>query len=285
MIDNSNSILANVKLIQNVFLQARAFAEKSNSVIDVFNYINDLSGDYISVACEGASMAFAIKSLESNDHLFLWKQFCEKFENNHDVQIYIGLGWALAQKKLSPESILDFIDKGLSWRIFDGYGYYEAVFRKRKVNQLVFPDSFNSDELKVYFQGVGRSLWYETKGDVNSLSNRIEFFPEKYHPDLWRGIGIASVYVGSADTEIWKNLKIAAKKNYSYLFSGGCLAIGSRVKANTQNQSCYSICQLWYRMNFNEFVSRLSEAESLFDSGKEFDYLNWIDFLDSSTLT
>ena len=109
----------------------------------------------------------------------------------------IGLGWAFAKTEISPTPYLESLHRVMNRMVFDGMGYYYGLFKGRKTvkNQLI-PEGIEEQELHGFDQGLGRRLWYISKGEVNELVQLIQPFHFSRHADLWRGVGIACGYVG-----------------------------------------------------------------------------------------
>ena len=229
----SDLLLKNIVLIQKIFKETKEFSEKENDLKIIINFLDKLPNRFQSIGYEAVAMVFALKDLEAGDELKFWSYYLEHYAYNHSVQVHIGLGWALAQKRQSPIKYLDNLDPMLRWRVVDGCGYYDGFFRRRKTLKGDFVLNFTGNELQAYTLGLGRSLWYITKGDVNSLTKIISTLPNIIHASLWIGIGIASTYTGGLGLKHFQALKITAGKYLLQFALGVSLCIWSRVKAKT----------------------------------------------------
>jgi hypothetical protein len=229
-----NKIATKMALLQELFKSTRAFVDEGHGLPEIVQFINERTNEeFISIAYEAAAMSLALQDLEKGTKLDTWQMFLDDYAKEHMVQVYVGLGWASAQKRLSPTIWIQDSDPLSAWRIWDGYGYYDGFFRRRKVLQGALPENISGKELSVYWQGVGRSFWYTCKGKRAQLQKTITKIPSVYQADFWRGIGIASTYVGGLGLmdcqELWKMADIYQPQ----LAAGTALAIKSRFAANT----------------------------------------------------
>jgi len=220
------------------------------------------------------------KDLQNGNDLVFWSDFLQNYAENHATQVHIGLGWALGQERLSTDEYLDKLQPLLSWRILDGYGYYDGFFRRRKVLQGLLPEGVVGQAVNVYTQGVGRSLWYTSKGSISKLLKMIEMLPQERHADLWRGIGIASTYVGGLDTELSHKLWEVAGSYQNRLAAGAALAIKSRVAAKTIAEEDKNHRNEWCQLTIFQLVSLLKQMEPPLNVDSRDTYHLWITNID-----
>jgi hypothetical protein len=100
----------------------------------------------------------------------------------------------------------------------------------------------------MYDQGIGRSIWYAEKADINKIRSKIETFATGRHADLWRGVGIAVAYVGGCDDEDLKTLFRYASADCSQLACGAALAARSRTRANSMTDDTDRCSRLWFEL-------------------------------------
>lgn len=255
---DGNKVVDKMTSLQELFKSTKAFVEKSPELASVMAFINEQGeNEFISIAYEAAAMVLALQDLEKGTTLDTWKDFLNNYGSQHAVQIYIGLGWACGQKRLDPMRWIPEFPPLLAWRIWDGYGYYNGFFRKRKVLQGIVPETISEKGLSVYWQGVGRSFWYTCKGDKIQLQKVSTKIPSNYHTDFWRGIGIACTYVGGQSLtncqEIWQ----LAGDYQAQLRTGAALAIKSRLDANTMVKDTELIAQSWFQFPVSKIIDVL----------------------------
>ncbi len=104
------------------------------------------------------------------------------------------------------------------------------------------------ESMNFYYQGIGRSLWYSSGGDIEKVRSTIENFPTDLHAGLWKGIGIAVAYVGGCDGDTLKIIFESANVHQAQLASGSALAAISRMEANTISSDTNLCSKLWFKL-------------------------------------
>jgi hypothetical protein len=201
-----NSLIAeNIETIVATFQKGRALSEQELSLDELIAELNKFEPRYRSVAFEGASMGVALtNSIEK------WKVYAEKTAN-HSTQVHIGLGWAIAECQMNLASTLSEIKPEKRVKVLDGYGYWNGLFQRRAtIRTQQIPENITPEFQSGFDQGVGRAIWYITKGEVDKVVSIINHFSEDRRPNLWQGIGVASTYVGGCSDELITELKSAA---------------------------------------------------------------------------
>ncbi|MFT4544212.1 MAG: hypothetical protein ACI9UR_000620 [Bacteroidia bacterium] len=198
------SISENIETIVSTFQKGRALAESEISLDDLVVALDEFQPRYRSAGYEGASMGVAI---ERDDG---WRTFNEKTKV-HETQVHIGLGWAFAEKNWQIEKELHMVNQDFQTKVLDGYGYWYGLFRRRlTIRTQSIPENI-TPELQIGFdQGVGRAIWYISKGEVAKVVNIINHYSEDRRANLWQGIGVASTYVGGCSDKLIAELKSAA---------------------------------------------------------------------------
>jgi hypothetical protein len=206
------SIAENIETVVATFQKGRALSEQELGFDELISELNKFEPRYRSVAFEGASMGLALANF-----IDTWKVYAQKTAK-HATQVHIGLGWAMAEQlPKSPEGELELretlsqIEPDLRVKVLDGFGYWNALFQRRAtIRTQQVPESITPEYQAGFDQGVGRAIWYATKGDVAQVVNIINHFSEDRRPSLWQGIGVASTYVGGCSDELIGELKSAA---------------------------------------------------------------------------
>jgi hypothetical protein len=155
-----------------------------------------------------------------------------KRAKKHTKQVLIGIGWAIAQEKNRSLIFTEMFDEAMLYSIWDGCGYYDGFLRQRQTiknqNRLTYIDP---KDYKAYDEGIGRSLWYLSKGDTEKVQKMVQGFSVDRHSDLWRGIGIACSYVGGFDESTLVSLRISAGEHAKQLYIGNAMVKASRMEA------------------------------------------------------
>lgn len=243
------------KRLKNIGLSFLAgyHAVLKESDLPVKEQIDVIDRNLQGFAFEGAGMAFALL-----DSLFPTKKRLETFLNNdgknHKYMILIGMGWCLG--KLPYVNCKKYIDKQdplLKWLILDGYGFHEGYFSPQKsiVEQKVPTKLNNNYEVNAFTQGLGRSLWFYTSGNINSITSIINSFPLERRADLWSGIGLASTYAGGVEDIRYYQLRDQAGIYLPEIAQGAAFACKARIQAGLINSDTENAVKLLLNMDAN----------------------------------
>ncbi len=243
---DTDIIAERVNRVVTTFQAARTMSESTGVSAELKGLLNNSDEYFRSVAYEGAAMGLAIRDLSngvSRSGFPIWSSFLECHAAEHAVQVHIGLGWALAEKME-----LVSLAHGLSDQdsVIDGYGYYHALFfRRSTIRTQSIPTQIGLDLLPYFDRGVGRSLWYISKGDLDILQKMVSAFADERKPHLWLGIGIAAAYVGGCTDAQMTDLYQTAGPFQLELLKGGNRTLTSRMKAGTALEDAERACSFW----------------------------------------
>jgi hypothetical protein len=260
-----------MKKIREEFQIAKSFAENErDDQYQIKLFLSTINSPYLSVSFEAVSFSLAKLDIKDGDNEFTrWKIFVEN-NSMHSTQIHIGLGWALAFQKLSLSSINSLILPFLICKVADGVGYADGFFKQRATIQLKKePIGLMPNLIPGYYQGLGRAMWYVAVGDLIKLTHFISSFDDYIIPHLWRGVGIASTYVGGLSQSDFLSLGEILNDNIIYYKVGVVLALQSRSRADTINNFTKDSCTFWLKSNINEIVEQIDEIESKYLNSKE----------------
>lgn len=257
-----NEVAARMTKIMRIFIQGQSISENGTHLVLIEKHLNEIENEYRSVAYEAASMAIAISDFESGAGLKLWSEFNKKYGGKHASQLHAGLGWAIAQKGISLTDILVNVEPLMQCRVADGCGYYEGIFRQQSaLKNKIIPDAY-SKYAEGYDQGIGRSVYYSAKGDIEKIPGIINEFPETRQADLWRGVAIACVYVGGCDEKMLNRIFVLSGKYYKQLQVGAALVSRARHDAESVTPYVQSACKIWCLSTFSEVVTITLRTES-----------------------
>ena len=199
------SIAENIETVVSTFQKGRSLSEQELGLDELISKLNQFESRYRSVAFEGASMGVALQN-----SMKTWRTYA-KTSLKHATQVHIGLGWAIAEQELDLASTLSQIEPDLQVKVLDGFGYWHGLFRRRlTIRTQSIPENITSEYQAGFDQGVGRAIWYISKGEVQKVVNIIDHFSENRRANLWQGIGVASTYVGGCTNELITELKSVA---------------------------------------------------------------------------
>ncbi len=260
-----NTAFEKTEKIKSIFLDTQLFHATHNNLEALTVYLENTENEFKSIGYESASMAIAIKSFETDSFPGDWLSFLNGAALAHQAQVYVGLGWAIAKLKISFLTAVEKINTKFYFRIADGCGYYDGSFRyRRTVLQEELPNYLPAEAMPMYNQGIGRSIWYSEKADINNIHSRIETFESNKHADLWRGVGIAVAYVGGCEDAALEALLKYASTNASHLATGAALAARSRMMANTMTNDTEHCSRLWLSLTTRESYLNKLEGEDIY---------------------
>lgn len=256
--------------IRDVFQAAKFFCGQENNLDRIIAYCEKAEKEFRSIAYEAASMQIALKDFKENSLLQSWNVFANYFAKPHAAQVYAGLGWAVAEQTISLETIIVNLPELLRYRIADGCGYYDGIFRSRQtIRNKQLPTYISGMALAPYYQGIGRSLWYISKGDAAKTNELLLGFPEERYADIFRGIGIAVAYVGGSDEATLKLLLQLSGDYKSQFACGVALAVRSRIQANSLTADAELCCCILCNRSSEEAAQVTVDAECG-------DYFQWL---------
>jgi hypothetical protein len=261
-----NTALQKTEAIKRVFLETQLFYATHDDLSALIEYLENTEKEFSSIAYESASMAIALKEFESDTFPHAWLSFANGPAAAHQAQVYVGLGWAIAKFNFPFLTAVEKLHSRFYFRIADGCGYYDGSFKHRRtVTNKELPVYLPPAALPMYYQGVGRCIWYTQKADIHKICSKIESFAADRHADLWRGVGIAVAYVGGCDDADLKILLQYAAANGLQLACGAALAAKSRMMANTMTADTDRCSRLWFALTTDTDIITNEDA-----------YCNWI---------
>lgn len=240
-----NSVSGKMEYIQKLFLDVQFYMQKNHELEELIAFLDSEPPEFRSVAYESASLEIGIQELSCGMELNIWKKFYQRSATAHTFHMDIGLGWAFAKTKISSIPYQESLHPVMSWMVFDGMGYYHGLFKGRRTvkNQLI-PEGVFGQELHGFDQGLGRRLWYISKGEVNEIIKLIQAFHLSRHADLWRGVGIACGYVGGSEKSNLEQLLYFSSEFKGQLSAGISLAAISRNASNSVTRDIELACEI-----------------------------------------
>lgn len=258
----NNPVAGKMENIKTIFQNARETAAKHRVLNELIKLLETADHEFLSVAFEGASMEIALNDFTGEPSMKNWISYLN-LAHNHSAQIFIGLGWAIAQERRKELSFLKNLNPGMLFRMWDGCGYYDGILRQRQViKSKVRLDYIPEEDFRSYAQGLGRSIWYNTKGDLAKAAEIISTFPTATQADLWRGIGIASSYVGGCSENTFQELLFLSGNNKIHLGIGAAMVAKSRIQANSITPDIEIACKTLCNMSAQDAMNITVNADS-----------------------
>lgn len=244
--------------IGQTFLSGYHTAIAFNEPSMVIQHLQKIAGELQGFAFEGAAMGLTLL-----DWLMPWQpkripQFLALEGDKHIYMTYVGLGWALARIPLSLNSYLakldhhetDFPDPLLGWLALDGYGFHQGYFAWQKyIEKQTIPQELSGYALRVFDQGLGRSLWFVKGANVDKTVATINRFATHRQADLWSGVGLACTYAGKLPESEIKQLRELSGKYRINLAQGSAFASKARLRANNLTENTEVASQILSEMS------------------------------------
>lgn len=228
-------------------------------------------------AFEGAAMGLALLDCLTPWRKDRWRTFISGLGQPHIYMMHVGLGWALARLRRRVTPHLARLDPLLGWLVVDGYGFHEGYFSwPQYVEQQALPTRLQGYELRVFDQGLGRSLWFVKGADVRAVVSAINSFPFARRDDLWSGIGLACAYAGGCGRAAIESLRIAAGDHLPALAQGVAFAAQTRRRAANLTPHTETVCRVICGRSADETAAITDAAlENLSEEGGSPAYEVW----------
>ena len=193
---------------------------------------------------EGAAMGVILR-----DWLMPWKQKSwERFTEetgDHIYMLHVGAGWAMARIPRDVEKTLTHFDPLLRWLLVDGYGFHETFFHPERVLRgQPHPRRVRGYAKRAFDQGIGRAMWFASGANVRAIANALAEFSAERLPDLWSGVGLASVYAGGVDAADIEWLRDHAGIFFPNVAQGAAFAAKARIRANNLTEQNERACAI-----------------------------------------
>jgi enediyne biosynthesis protein E3 len=212
-------------------------------------------------AYEGAAMALGLLDILFPWRRDRWRSFTNGPALRHVYMMNVGLGWALARLKRSPERYLERLDPLIGWLVMDGYGFHDCYFGWRKVMvDHHVPDRVRGYARNVFDQGVGRALWFVNGADPRRIAEIIGRFPADRHSDLWSGVGLAAAYAGGVDESALALLALLCGDHRAAMAQGVLFATETRMNAGNLATHTTLACRVICGINAEDGCEIVNEA-------------------------
>ena len=236
-------------------------------------------------AYEGAAMALVLL-----DGLFPRKQRLQKFLHGagkrHIYMVHVGAGWAYARLpwlRRRVEQAIHKFDPVLRWLVIDGLGFHQGYFHWPTAVRI-HGTHLSEQAQHVYYQGLGRSLWFVHGANALEISRTILTFDSQYRADAWSGVGIACAYAGGLSISAIEELCHYADKCRPALAQGAAFAAKARLLAGNPAAHTEAACAVLCGMSPESAAVLCDETLALVDKRQPCPYEQWRELLQSSLL-
>jgi len=226
------------------FLTGYHAALEESEFVSLARRLSAVEAELRGFAFEGAAMGLALLDCFTPWRRNRWRSFTDSHAEPHIYMMHVGLGWALARLRRDVTPHLTKLDPLLRWLVVDGYGFHEGYFNwPRYVEQRAVPNRLEDYELRVFDQGLGRSIWFVKGANVAAVVNAIETFPFARRDDLWSGVGLACAYAGGCGRSAIELLRAAADEHFPAFAQGVAFAAKTRQRAANLNSHTETVCR------------------------------------------
>ena len=235
--------------VGQTFLRGYHAALQEDNEQNLASRLSAVETEFQGFAYEGAAMALALL-----DGFSPWRKRFHHFLGGagkpHIYMLHVGAGWAYARLpwlRRRIESAIRKFHPVLRWLVIDGYGFHEGYFHHRTaVHAGKIPSQLSEDARHVFYQGLGRSLWFVNGADASQISQTISSFAAQYHSDAWSGIGLACAYAGGSSYAEIEELQFHAGVHSAALAQGVAFAAKARqlagIPARHTEIACGVLC-------------------------------------------
>jgi enediyne biosynthesis protein E3 len=242
--------------------------------------LDEIQLEYRGFGYEGASMALVLL-----DAITPWKHrfadFLAGAGRNHVYMLHVGAGWGYARLpwvRRRIESQTRRFDPVLSSLVIDGYGFHEGYFHWQQALQpkisLLSPHGRH-----IFYQGLGRSLWFREGTDAAGIDRAIASFALAYQADAWSGVGLACAYAGGIDRSEIEELYIYAAPFRAALAQGAAFAAKTRLRAGNPVLHTEVACNVFCRMSSEKAAALCDETLGQVDLHHSCPYQYWRELL------
>ena len=227
-------------------------------------------------AYEGAAMAIALLDAITRGSSRL-AEFMAGPGKQHIYMLHVGAGWAYARLpwlRRRIEAVTCKFDPVLRWLILDGYGFHQGYFHfKEPLSSALSRLSVGARH--VFYQGLGRSLWFVHGCDPDQISETISSFPALYQCDAWSGIGLACAYAGGATASDLQELVSMAGRFVSALAQGAAFAAKARQLAGNEAAHTELACAALAGVNLEQAAALCDRALTQINRDSSSPYQQW----------
>lgn len=281
-------IQSRLENIGRVFLQGYHGALECRDQNVLSERLDQIESEHRGFAYEGAAMAMALQDRISFRRNAL-SHFMEGAGKQHIFMLHVGAGWAYARLPWlcrRMEAAIKQFHPVLRWLVIDGYGFHEGYFRWKSRPGLVartpvffatgfFAPKLSEDARHVFFQGLGRSLWFIKGADVNEISGAIASFNPVYHGDAWSGVGLACAYAGGLAADEITQLRQQAGLHATALAQGAAFAAKARQLAGNPVKHTEIACAVLCGMSTEQAAALCDETFNKINLNHSCPYQHW----------
>lgn len=236
-------VQARLEHVGTIFLVGYHAALQERELEALSGRLEQVVPEFRGFAYEGAAMALALLDAIAPGSNRL-AEFMAGPGKTHIYMLHVGAGWACARLpwlRWRIETFIRKLDPVLRWLVLDGYGFHQGYFHFEKPLSSAL-NRLSIGARHVFYQGLGRSLWFVHGCDPHRISKSISSFPALYQGDAWSGIGLACAYAGGAASPDLQELVSLAVRSDPALAQGAAFAAKARQLAGNEAAHTEQAC-------------------------------------------
>lgn len=225
---------------------------------------------------EGAAMALVLM-----DGIMPWQRrfshFVEGAGKHHVYMLHVGAGWACARlpwMRRRIEAVIRKFHPVLGWLAIDGYGFHEGYFHWRSALQPKIA-ALTPLARHVFYQGLGRSLWFVKGANAVEIARTIAAFAPEYHADAWSGVGLACAYAEGMSGDEVQELGRCAAPYGAALAQGAAFAAKARLLAGNPAPHTEIACRIFCAMTAEKAAALCDETLAQVEPKNPAAYQEW----------
>ena len=262
--------------VGTIFLMGYHAALQENKPEELTERLERVELEYRGFAYEGAAMALTLQDAIAPGSNRL-TGFMAGAGKQHIYMLHVGAGWAYARLpwlRRRIEAVIRKFDPVLRWLVLDGYGFHQGYFHF-KIPLSSALNRLSVGARHVFYQGLGRSLWFVHGCDPHQISKTISGFPALYQCDAWSGIGLACAYAGGVATPDLQEFVSVAGRFDSALAQGAAFAAKARQLAGNKAGHTEEACAVLARMSTDEAASLCDRTLAEVERNSSSPYQQW----------
>ena len=259
-----------------IFLLGYHAALQENELKTLSNRLEQVASEHRGFAYEGAAMALALLDAIAPGSNRL-TDFIAGPGKAHIYLLHIGAGWAYARLpwlRWRIEAVICKFDPVLRWLVLDGYGFHQGYFHFRMPLSPAL-NRLSIGARHIFYQGLGRSLWFVHGCDPHQILKTISSFPALYQCDAWSGIGLACAYAGGAASPDLQELMSLAGRFDSALAQGAAFAAKARHLAGNETAHTEQACAVLAGINAERAALLCDRALAQVERNSSSPYQQW----------
>lgn len=267
-----------LETIGRTFLQGYSSAMRHRDQNLLAESLDQIQSEQRGFAYEGAAMALALHDgIAFGSCAF--SRFAMGAGRRHIYMLHVGAGWAYARlpwTRRRIERAFLKLDPVLRWMAIDGYGFHQGYFAGKTQALLDRSTTPLSEQGRhVFYQGLGRSLWFIDGADVHRISRSISKFSPAYHNDAWSGVGLACAYAGGIAPGAIAELQQKSGLHAAALAQGAAFAAKARQLAANNAPHTDMACSIVCGMPAEQAAALCDTAFARISSLHSCQYQDW----------